>query len=129
MQFKRRAYLETKTTVPAAEAFITMNIVKTGSTATKLEASQFYNGGIAQFWNESAARATTMKMYYSMKETPGAITTGDWNEYDSVEVVADDGTAAGTSEILWSRPYKWIAFTSVAAASTASSLLMEVYGY
>jgi hypothetical protein len=129
MQFKRRAYITTAGTVPAAEAFLTLNIVSTEGTDTKLNGTQYYNGGIAQIWNESTARAITVKMYYSMKDSPGALNTGDWIEYDSVSVTADDGTTAGTAVILWSRPYKWLAFTSSATAETTNSIELEVFTY
>lgn len=134
MVFKRIAYISTAATVPATEAFVTLNLVNasvsgSGTTATKVGGRSALNGGILQVWNESAARDTTVKLYYSMKEDPGTLASGDWIEYDSVTVSANDGTSDGTDSILWGRPYKYLAVTASAAASTASSLVLELHTY
>ena len=127
--FKKIAYITTAGTAPATEAFATLNLVKTGSTATKFEASFLQNGGIVQFRNDATARDYEAKVYLSMVDSPGLITNGDWIEYDVKTIGAQVGDVLGTDKIIWSRPYKWMAVSISAASATAGAVLIDIYGH
>lgn len=128
-RFDRVAYVTTAATVPATEAFATLNIEKTSSTDTKIGGGSFLNGGIIQFRNDSTDRLYTAKLYISMVESPGLITNGDWIELDSVSVAAQVGDVLGTAKIQWSYPYKWLAIGLSAAAETTGAAKIEMFAH
>ena len=127
--YEKVASITTAATAPTTEAFATLNIVKTASTGTTIGGTTFENGGQIQFRNDSTARAYTAKLYYSLVDSPGVITVGDWLEYDSVSVAAQVGAVLGNAFISWSRPYRWLAISISAASATTGAVLIDMYAH